>query len=191
MKKFTKPKILLLAGVLFILFFGGFVFAEKINTNDALSSVESIVYDNSLFNYAVNISADWIKIEDTGEYVAWLTPEANKQVVSGQDNTNGAKYAIAVLDNKENLSVDEWLLKYGGEEPAPLLQKENKTLKNSPSVKYIYGNFTGSSRGQHTNIYLPDNGRIFSFVVFPYDNDIVPNERNLYEIINSLVLRNK
>ncbi len=135
-----------------------------------------VIYTNERFSYLVQVPKEWYKVFDTSDYVFWLTPEALTNKGNHSTDTGGAKFAITALNNPGRLSVEEWLVKYSGDDFELLLEAKSVLFGDRFATKYTHGRKVGDEIvSTRQTIYLPIGDSIFSFAVF-----YPPGEENDY-----------
>lgn len=146
-------------------------------------------YWNDQFNNNASSGfRSWKKISDTSSYQAWVQTKTNPfkilAVDSAQDLQGAlAKYALGILENKEGLSVNDWLEKYSSDEPNYLSSMQTVMIKGYRGYQYRYrGN--QQAMDNQTNIYIPLNDKIYSFAVFVLEGKVEDYEPALMELIN-------
>ncbi len=125
---------------------------------------QSVVASNNRFRYPINIQGEWIKAEEAENYMSWVTPKVSSENVNHLKK--GAKLAIAVLDNFENLPISDWLARYSGEDPYFLIDKKPIQFQDFIGERYLYSHSSINLTPSRINIYLQAPNLILGFAVF-------------------------
>ncbi len=178
-------KLIILIIVIILVIVGYLLFfAKPANNQPDERSLHSDISGG--FLYQVTVPNEWIKAAETSNSISWFTPEANRS--DDGHLKQGAKFAITISQNPENLSISEWLERYSGDNPDSLISKELIQIANFNGEKYIYNDF-GTQTPSRINIHIQTPDRLLGFVVF-YSGADKNYNKQLTDLAASFIERN-